>query len=134
MNPDLVEEVAGLPGNCFPAAAITAAELAAMGATPLIVHGIATGTAGEVEGRPFWHAWVELQLPGEGWMVADWSNGNPRAFIRRQTYYRVGRIKQHQLWRFTPVQALAALEAYGHPGPWHPDYDSLGEATWQAQA
>lgn len=118
-------------GDCFPRAAEVAAEVTAMGYAPLIVHGIVTGSAGEVAGRPYWHAWVELQLPGEGWMVADWSNGKGRSFIARRAYYRAGKVQQHQVWRFSPAQALAALDRYGHAGPWHPHYDTLGEATWQ---
>lgn len=128
-------------GDCFQAALHTAAELRQLGHHPLVVHGLPVGRSGEVEGKRYWHAWVEVEVPDDArggtptWTVCDWSNGQARIFIARQLFYRLGQVRQHLLWRYTLVHALEQLDEYGHTGPWMDRaradaLDETGGAGW----
>lgn len=108
-----------MAGDCFPVAAQLAAALHLDGSAEqvLVVHGLPVGNGKLNAGLRYWHAWVELKPPGGEWAVADYSNGR-KVTMRRQDYYRLGKVRQHLLWRYTLGQAAAAIEQYGHMGPW----------------
>lgn len=122
-------------GDCFPTAVRTAVELVEAGhPNVLVVHGLPVGRNGDVEGVRYWHAWVETlvsdQLNGKPtWAVADWSNGQQRIFIARKTFYRLGQVQQHLVWRFATDEVPDLVDQYGHVGPWHPKADELGDGA-----
>lgn len=107
------------PGDCFPTALKLAGAIYAEGAAEqvLVVHGLPVGQGELNAGLRYWHAWVELKVPGGEWAVADYSNGR-RFVLRRTDFYRQGKVRQHLLWRYTLEQAAAAMETWGHAGPW----------------
>lgn len=107
-------------GDCF----IVAARMVIDDPSLTLVHGIPLGTAGETEGRRYWHAWVEqverLEHPGLAApmvieRVIDQSNGG-YVIMPVGAYYNIGRIEQ--TWRYTATEALALMDETGHYGPW----------------
>lgn len=112
-------------GDCFPTAIRTAAELTSLGhPNVLVVHGLPIGSGGPIEGKRHWHAWAETLVPDSArgnkptWAVADWSNGKPQVFIARTLFYKLGKVPQHLVWRYTPDEVVDRMDEYGHTGPW----------------
>lgn len=85
-----------------------------------IVHGrpLATAPAAHA-GTRFFHAWVEMRLPGAGWVVVDYSNGL-EVRMPRSRYYRLGQLAEGDVVRYTVAGARRQMEATGTYGPWHP--------------
>lgn len=107
-------------GDCF----IVAGRAVLADPTLTLVHGIPLGTAGETEGKRYWHAWVERSevfdhphLPGPARIdqVIDRSNGND-VTMPTTLYYRLGSIER--TWRYTAEEADILITATGHWGPW----------------
>lgn len=90
----------------------------------LVVHGLPTGTGGDVEGVVHWHAWVEVFVDGE-WLVADVSNGK-RILIGRAAYYRVGKLTNRRVWRYSYADVVRNVARHGNAGPWVPGWQEMG--------
>jgi hypothetical protein len=121
-------------GDCFEKVIDVVTELLALQAEDvMIVHGLPIGQGEENLGRRYWHAWVEAKVRDSSnggkptWIVADWSAGKPRTFYRRTSYYRIGKIPQHLVFRYTIEQAAEHMADTGHYGPWVPNADELEE-------
>ncbi len=99
-------------GDCYEAAVHAMLEMPlGMRADAMLVHGTVIGTAGDVVGQRFGHAWVELA----GDVVLDGSNGH--SYVgRRETYYSVGSVEVDR--RYTFAQMMAAMARAKHYGPW----------------
>lgn len=78
-----------------------------------------TGTAGDVVGVDYDHAWIEL---GDD-VVLDVANGSTDV-VRREVYYAAGTVRD--VVRYTREQARAAMVETGHYGPW-PNLAITGE-------
>lgn len=92
-----------------------------------ICHGIVTGQGGDVVGRRFTHAWVEVN----GDTVIDKSNGLD-VEMDRSTYYRIGHIEESDVERYTVQEAMVQMLKTGHYGPWPgspAERHSLGSKT-----
>lgn len=100
-----------------------------------LVHGAILGAGGVVEGRYYWHAWVEadVQMPfphpelpgrvryhGVAWAI-DRSNG--QNMVTSADYYRQ-RAAPRMLVEYGPDEARDQLLRTGNYGPWIPDYDA----------
>lgn len=119
-------------GNCFTAAYETVHRL---WPTPAkVVHGIALyRRPGPDEGKPFWHAWVEVVHNGVP-AVLDVANGK-RVLVDRAAYYKAGGISQ--VFRYSINQVDRHVARTGHAGPWvdrwedyeHPDFRGIGVGT-----
>lgn len=108
-------------GDCF---AVAAGQIFD-GPHHTLVHGWAAGTTGgPLEGRRFWHAWIETteELEVEGCtepfaveIVIDRANGKdlrtPKAL-----YYQAGQIER--TWRYTTEEAVFLMLQTQHYGPW----------------
>jgi transglutaminase-like putative cysteine protease len=90
-----------------------------------IVHGTPVGTAGEVLGRRYWHAWVEVDTPS-GWVVMDYSNGK-EAHLPREVYYEAGQLDEATVWRFTLAEAEQLQRRHRHCGPWVDGWESMAD-------
>jgi hypothetical protein len=101
-------------GDCF------AAAIHLVGANPhaFLVHGIATGNAGEMLGRQGWHAWVELDNPtddGRETVCIDRSDGQSTR-MPRSAYYAA--LKIEHATRYTYDEAKALWTERQTNGPW----------------
>lgn len=107
------------PGACFHDAFMIAAELFLQHnvGDVAIVHGIAVGTGGEILGRRYAHAWVEIEFDGAV-LVIDHSF--PNHPVSREAYYKVGKINPDECRRYTIRQATKHAKRTGHTGPWVP--------------
>lgn len=111
--------VANRPGNCFEVALKLAEEIGEQN-NPLVCHGLPLGNGPQNMGQRFWHAWVEMILPG-GPTVFDFSNGL-EVVMKRAQYYRGGRIIGDAVHRYSLVDARRTALENGHYGPWVPDW------------
>lgn len=73
---------------------------------------------GEVYSRHFkrriWHAWIEM---GGGDVVLDHSNGG-RVVMRSERYYKIAKLKEKHVKRYTRDEACKLMLDIGHFGPW----------------
>jgi len=101
-------------GDCYEAAVGLLLDLKIDGTVEnaTLVHGLVTGTDGEVEGVRYGHAWVEI-----GDAVFDYSNGR-KIVLRREHYYEVGNITDEDTTRYSWDEARAALLENETYGPW----------------
>jgi len=74
-----------------------------------LVHGMVSGQ-GELEGRRFMHAWVEV-----GDVVID---PEQDVTIRKEQYYEVGEINEDDLMRYNRHETMIKLAQTKHWGPW----------------
>lgn len=79
----------------------------------ILCHGIVTGTAGEVEGIQYGHAWVEFE-DGDH-LVLDVANGSVDE-IPRILYYKLGQIEK--VVTYTRDELCEAIMENEHYGPW----------------
>lgn len=98
-------------GDCFVAGFNLAWQMGLQFEDVYLVHGIATGTGGDIIGQRYWHAWVEWQD-----VAFDQSNGNDIA-IRKDEYHRIGQIENVK--RYPARRLLRFITDAGHYGPWH---------------
>ena len=102
------------PGSCFE----QALELLVFNDNVTsLIHGIATGsTKSEFPGKRFAHAWIEIQVLGE-WFVIDASaQSGP---FPREFYYEAGRIKPEECVRYDRQSAMRKAYHQNTAGPWH---------------
>jgi hypothetical protein len=101
-------------GDCYPAAARLMRNLVAVGGP----HGVKL-----VHGRPrlqrpphirYGHAWVEIE---DGAICLNAAKGR-KAAILRAIYYEAGEIDEAECFYYTPMEALAMMDHFGHFGPW----------------
>lgn len=97
-------------GRCFEAALEV---LASHRGSVLLAHGTPLGLAGEVAGRRYPHAWVEL---GSAIVVDPTMSGRPT--MAMALYYRVGRLEEEMVERYDREEAERLLREVGHCGPW----------------
>jgi|KBSMisStaDraftv2_1062788.scaffolds.fasta_scaffold663716_2 hypothetical protein len=102
-------------GDCYQAAAkfVTGHQ----NGTMTLVHGVVTGTGGEVEGKEFGHAWVEL-----GDLVFEVANGRKQA-VPREAYYAAGQVGMTR--RYDAQEALTQMLTTGHWGPWDECFEGV---------
>jgi hypothetical protein len=94
-------------GDCFEVAANLALQLSG---EARVVHGLCTGR-GPIEGRPFVHAWVELNG-----LALDMSNGLQVAMPVAR-YRKLARLRGKVI-AYTPAQIRAEMVRCKHYGPW----------------
>jgi transglutaminase-like putative cysteine protease len=105
-------------GDCFRVAINVAETLRDLGADPIICHGTPVYRGEGADGTRFWHAWVEVEVPGIGWVCLDFSNGISIR-MRRIRYYLIGNIDYaNHVHRFDFEAAREAMRKYDHQGPW----------------
>lgn len=90
-----------------------------------LVHALVTGQGAGVAGLRFGHAWVERTAPSGRVFVIDNSNGLD--YIGpRDDYYRIGKVKEKELIRYTKAEAIKKMAQTGHYGPWEDRLISSG--------
>ncbi len=77
-----------------------------------LAHGEAEGTHGEIKGKRFGHAWIEI---ADGKRVIDKSNEND-VTMAAKTYYKIGKITK--VARYTREQVRENILKYKHWGWW----------------
>jgi hypothetical protein len=92
-----------------------------------ICHGTAFGRGGDAAGKWFAHAWVEYDLPVPGLaepvvMVIDRSNGLA-VHTTQAAYYRLGRIGDETVRRYSWRTANIWMGRLSHYGPWEEPVD-----------
>ena len=78
-----------------------------------LVHGVPLGTGGEIRGKRYGHAWVEI-----GSDVIDPSVPNPVLVINKQVYYAIGNIKEKNVKRYSYEEMLKMMVKFQTRGPW----------------
>jgi hypothetical protein len=76
-----------------------------------LAHGMVDGQ-GPLTGCRFGHAWVEL-----GDVVLDHLNGRTIA-VRAEEYYRIGRMREEEIKRYTREETARLVLKHEHWGPW----------------
>lgn len=79
----------------------------------LLVHGIVSGQK-VLEGYRFEHAWNEWNG-----FVFDFSIPNKPFTSTKESYYKLGKIKEKEVKRYTLKEALEHGTKNGTFGPWH---------------
>ena len=80
----------------------------------ILVHGLVTGTGGDVVGMRYVHAWVEL-----GNIVIDTSREINNPIIRaKNNYYEIGKIKVSETKRYNLKEIGDMILKYKVYGPW----------------
>jgi hypothetical protein len=87
----------------------------------LLVHGIALAPAGQHEGEPFAHAWVEEQ--GVVWDSGILDGVPVHYSVERDDFYASLRIQCFT--RYTVREAWLENHRSGHYGPWKDEYRAL---------
>jgi hypothetical protein len=95
-------------GDCFEAAGNLVIELPD---EAILVHGTVSGQ-GPLKGMRIKHAWCEL-----GDVVFDYSNGK-QIVMRKEQYYRIGKIRKSQIKKYSKKQATKNMLRTGNYGPW----------------
>ncbi len=84
------------------------------GADFVLVHGLVTGTGGDVKEMRFVHAWLEL-----GGVIIDPSKNIGDPLIRiRADYYEVGKIKESETKRYNFEEMRDMVLKYKTYGTW----------------
>lgn len=79
-----------------------------------VVHGLVTGTGGEIEGHVYGHAWVECRG-----LVADFSrSSSDPVIVPAQLYYIAGRVDVASRVSYSLAEARRLAVESGHYGPW----------------
>jgi transglutaminase-like putative cysteine protease len=91
-----------------------------------VVHGTPIATGGPLEGERYWHAWIEVDVPGAAGVVLDYSNGK-QAHIPRLLFYLVGQLAEEHVWRFTLAEAEREYRRWRHCGPWVPGWENIAD-------
>lgn len=94
-----------------------------------IVHGLPVGNGGEIQGKRYWHAWVELTTD-EGVFVLDLSN-NKDIRVPRTLFYAAGKLDEDHVWRFSPAEAKKLRRKHRHCGPWVPGWETMEDPSLQ---
>ncbi|KKN18187.1 hypothetical protein LCGC14_0958230 [marine sediment metagenome] len=80
----------------------------------ILVHGLVTGTGGDVIGMRYVHAWVEL-----GNIVIDTSREMNTPVIKaKNNYYEIGKIKASETKRYNLKEVADMVLKYKVYGPW----------------
>lgn len=106
-------------GDCFAAAF---EELLARRGTWL-VHGLPVNQQSRYAGRRYWHAWVETETDREP-MVRDTSNDRI-VTLPRSVYYRLGRLTEDHVFRYSLVDAVVLANEHRHFGPWVEGWEEM---------
>jgi hypothetical protein len=77
----------------------------------VLVHGLVNGQ-GKLTGIKYNHAWVE-----DASMVYDYSNGR-QIVLPKDLYYRLGKIKEQEVFRYTSSEMYKNASKFGTYGPW----------------
>lgn len=113
-------------GNCFTAAIDTLNIALEAGAERvMLVHGLPTGTGGDIEGVVHWHAWVEVFTADAGWTILEFSNGK-EIIVSRSSYYKIGRLHNRNVWRYSPGDVSRQVVRHEHAGPWVDGWQDMG--------
>ncbi|GAG22686.1 unnamed protein product, partial [marine sediment metagenome] len=79
-----------------------------------LVHGmpILNRPAEHGGGERYGHAWIEI-----GDHCINVATGREGRFLR-DLYYRVGKIREEDCFRYTRKEAMKMMNKFGHYGPW----------------
>lgn len=102
-------EKKNLNGDCYVAAYRTMESNAKNNLR--LVHGLASGQ-GNLKGIRYNHAWVESES-----VVYDNSNGR-RLELPKSVYYKLGKIKESEVFRYTRSDMYKMASKFGTYGPW----------------
>ena len=109
------------PGLCYK----NAFDFATSNPGWVLVHGVATGTGGEIQGVPFGHAWVERTSR----FLERVYDPTADQLVLRALYYHVGRIGRTV--RYEVDQALKLALETRHYGPWD---DAIATASHEGNS
>jgi hypothetical protein len=116
-------------GDCFVVALELAESVFAearareLDAVVSIVHGTPIGRGDENQARRYWHGWVELAV-GTNVTVLDYSNGQELG-IGASTYYAIGGLDEHHVWRYPMPEARSTALTAGTYGPWVAGWEAM---------
>jgi len=76
-----------------------------------LCHGMVTGPE-EIDFLRHGHCWLEIDD-----VLFDFSNGHSLV-TRKDTYYKVGKIKETEVKRYTRAEVQVMIAQHEHFGPW----------------
>lgn len=76
-----------------------------------LVHGLVQY---ENKGKLFWHCWIE-----DSQYCYDYLPRNKRIKIKKEDFYRLGKIKNNKVKKYSRQSAFAHLQDKQHWGPWN---------------
>ena len=123
------------PGNCYYDSFMifTGLELEDGETTVHLVHGYPRLTKADQEGNPegslFGHAWLEKTKPSEipGWDSVSVFDIYVEEYIPKKVYYKVGRVSENFVRRYTLPEAYSLVGTHENAGPWE---DAPAEAVF----
>ncbi|PNX48689.1 MAG: hypothetical protein BV459_01825 [Thermoplasmata archaeon M11B2D] len=92
----------------------------------VLVHGVVTGSGGDVFGIEYCHCWLESE---DGEFVVDLSN-NRTIELPAVVYYAIGHIDKSKILRYSATDAEALMVEHGHYGPWELE-TPIGETKYR---
>lgn len=94
-----------------------------------VAHGLPIGTGGAVEGKRYWHAWLEFKMDprSDTYFVFDPTIGQDGLVVSRSAYYEIAQLTDEHVWRFDYEQVVAEIDARQHWGPWVDGWEELEE-------